>query len=461
MRRGYWWPILVVALLVLVGCSRKPAEVAPAKPAEVQISEPVEMEIVDFEEFTGRVEAEEYVDVRTRASGYLTEVNFKEGAMVRGDRWFRPGEILAVIDPQPCQADLDGKLADLNRAVKNRDLARSQLNYAKVDYESAVQAGKAVTDVDRAAKKAAVDQSEATVDAAEANIGVAQSAVATSRLNLYYTNIRAPISGRIGQKNIRRGNLLKADDNSASAVLATIVSLDPVYVSFDMDERTYQRLDQQAAARRHDFAYAMFQGRYEVIQGLDDPALLKRCVWDRSIEEQRHLTTEQLRSLAVERLFGDWKTNTHVHAGLSGEDAFPHQGRLDFVDNRANQQSGTVRGRGTFANPNGSMVPGMYARVQVPIGVPRRALLVSESALGTDQGRRFLFIVDDDNKIVYRPVEVGQQVGGLRVIESGLKEKERVVVVGLQRIRAGVKVDPKPTEMPNASTARPPLMNNQ
>jgi RND family efflux transporter MFP subunit len=430
MRRWSCWLLLVTPLLVLAGCTRKQAEMAPAKPPEVQVSTPIEQEIVDQEEFTGRIEAEEYVDVRARASGYLTEVNFKEGAMVRGDRWFRPGEVLAVIDPRPYETDLVRAEGELKRARSSKDQSKSALEIAETLFNRAYNAGAATPPEELDTRRNAFQQAAINLATAEYAVRVAEANRDTAALNLYFTQVRAPITGRISQKNIRRGNVVKADDSSASAVLSTIVSVDPVYVSFDMDERTYQRLDQQAVARRQDFAGRLFRGQ---------PSLTK---------DQHNGSMESLADL--ERAFGDWKTNTRVFAGLSAENGFPHEGRLDFVDNRANAQSGTVKGRGTFPNPQGTLLAGMYARVRIPVGMRRRALLVSAKALGTDQGRRFLFVVDADNKVAYRPVEVGQQVGGLVVIESGLKANERVVVVGLQRIRAGVKVDPKETEMPDA-----------
>ncbi len=279
----------------------------------------------------------------------------------------KAGDKLFVIDPRTYQADYD-------HAAANVALARAHLERVAADFKRAeeLMPRKAISQSD-------FDLAKGDRDEGAASVKVAEAARDTAKQNLDWTIVTAPISGRISRQMIDPGNLVKADDT----VLTTIVSQDPIYAYFDVDERT-------------------------------------------SLEFRRMLEAGKVQSARDVRV--------PVWLGLSDEEGYPHEGRIDFVDNALDPMTGTLQLRGKFANPKGLLAPGMLARVRVPVGTPHRAILVPEGALGSDQGKRFLYVVGKDNKVEYRPVTVGSLRDGLRVIEQGLSEKERVVVGGLQAI---------------------------
>jgi RND family efflux transporter MFP subunit len=365
----------VFLVLAAVGCNAPaPAGPPPAAP-EVLVSLPVTREITDYEDFPGRVEAINSIDVRARVTGYLDRFNFREGEEVK------QGEVLFEIDVRPYQAEL-------NRAEANVVQAQARLNRLEADAKRA----------EMMFRRGAIGQEEldkVTGDRAEAGaaVGVARANRDLAALNVGFTRVQAPISGRITRRNIDPGNLVKADDT----VLATIVSLDPIYAYFDVDERTTLRL--------------------------------QRLIREGAVE---------------------WSPDKglEVLLGLADEDSFPRRGTVTYTDPRIDPETGTWRLRGEFANRTHVLSPGMYVRVRLPVGRPYTGLAVAEQALGTDQGQKFVYVVDDAGEVSYRRVKVGRLHEGFRIIADGLAPGEKVVVSGLQRIRQGVKVQPKVVEMP-------------
>ena len=361
----------------MVGCMRSQAQPAgpPPEPPEVLVSLPIVREVTDYADFPGRTEAVNAIEVRARVTGYLDKVNFKEGSDVK------QGDLLFEIDPRPYQAEL-------NRAEANVVQAQARFSRLEADYQRAqgLLPGQRISreEFDRIAG-----------DRAEANaaIAVAKASRDLASLNLSYTKVEAPISGRISRRYIDPGNLVKADDT----VLTSIVSLDPIYAYFDLDERSTLR------AQR-----LIREGKVKWSPDADLPVFL----------------------------------------GLADEEGFPQRGTINFADNRVDPDTGTWRLRGLFANPDHTLSPGLFVRMHLPIGEPYQAILVSEQALGTDQGQKFVYVVDEAGKADYRRVQVGRPHDGLRVITDGLTRREKVVVSGLQRVRPGVEVKPKMVDVP-------------
>jgi RND family efflux transporter MFP subunit len=371
-RRGFL-PALLLSTAAVAGCNNAPAALGPPKPPEVVVGRSVEQDVTDYEEFQGKTEAEKAVDVRAHVSGYLDRFNFKDGAEVHEK------DVLFEIDPRPFAAELERAEAVVNQSdarVKRLeyDFARAQslLNKGSISRE----------EYDRIAGD--LSEAQATLKASRASRNMA-------KLNLDYSYVRAPISGRISRRFVDPGNMVKADDT----ILTRIVSLDPMYAYFDIDERTHLRLQ-----------------RFLEKQGV-------------STSEQKAMTVEM---------------------GLADEEGFPHQGQVDFVDNRVDPDSGSVWLRGVFPNPNKLLTPGLFVRVRLPIGARHRAVLIPEQALGTDQGQKFVYVLNDKNEAVYKRVQLGAQHGRLRVVEKGIEPGERLIVSGLQRVRPGAVVEPKEEE---------------
>jgi RND family efflux transporter MFP subunit len=376
MKNG--WPVfLLFSCPSLIGCGSSQAQpgLTPPPPPEVLVSLPVTREITDYVDFPGRIEAVNSVEVRARVTGYLEKVNFKEGEEVH------QGDALFEIDPRPYQADFD-------RAEANFVQAQAHLSRLETDYQRALELlpGRRISreEFDRIAG----DRREGS-----AAVGVAKANRDLSSLNLSFTKVRAPLTGRISRRYIDPGNLVKADETA----LTTIVSLDPIYAYFDADERTTLRLQRLVRARKI---------KWSPEDGLP------------------------------------------VQLGLADEEGFSKQGRINFADNRVDADTGTWRLRGIFANADHSLSPGLFVRMRAPVGEPYRATLISEQALSTDQGQKFVYVVKDQNKVEYRRVKVGSLHDGLRVVTENLAPTERVVTSGLQRIRPGIEVTPKVVEMP-------------
>jgi RND family efflux transporter MFP subunit len=378
-KRGWLW-FLLLPCPVITGCGRSQAQQGPAPPPppEVQVSLPETREVTDYEDFPGRMEAVNDVTVRARVTGYLEKVHFTEGADVK------KGDVLFEIDPRPYKAELA-------RAEGNVLQSQGRLKRLEADYQRATtlipRGAMGREDFDRVVG----DRNEASgaLEVAKANRDMAQ-------LNLAWTQVQAPLSGRISRRFVDPGNLVKADDTA----LTTIVSLDPIYASFDLDERSMLR------AQR-----LIREGKIQWSPDVGLPVML----------------------------------------GLADEDTFPRQGTINFADNRVEPDTGTWRLRALFPNPDHMLAPGLFVRIRLPIGQPYKAVLIAEEALGTDQGQKFVYVVDDANRVSYRRVKVGRLHGGQRVITEGLSATDKVIVSGLQRIRQGIEVKPDVVPMPTAA----------
>ncbi len=378
-----------LAAFGLSGCddaTGKTAE-APAAAGGPPISAAVVVEktITETQEFSGRLEAIEQVQIRPRVGGFITAINFKPGSEVK------KGEVLFVIDPRPFQAEA-------NRAEAAAGSARAKADLAKLELARAEKllADKAIAQREYDALASSLKQLDADTRAAQAQYEAA-------KLNLSYTQVTSPINGRVSKAEITLGNLV-----DASAVLTSVVSLERIYASFDGDEETYLRVG--AAAH---------QGK---------PATVK--------------------------------------IGLANETGFPHEGKLEFVDNQLDPRSGSVRMRATFTNTDGMLVPGLFARVQLAGSTgAKSALMINDRAISTDQDRKFVFVVDKDNKAEYRPVTLGPAIDGLRVVRDGLKVGEKIVVNGLQRVRPGAPITPTVVAMDSdplaANVAKPEVKKDE
>jgi RND family efflux transporter MFP subunit len=373
--------ILSLACVALVGCGRVESEQGPPPPPEVLVSLPVSRTVTDYEDFTGRTEAVKMIEIRARVTGYLDQVHFEEGSEVA------QGAPLFDIDPRPYQAELD-------RTEANVFQAEAHLTRLNADCARAVMLR----------PKGAIGQEEYDKiigDRAEADAGVraAKAYRNIAKLNLTFTKVTAPIAGRVSKQFIDPGNLVKADETA----LTTIVSLDPIYAYFDVDERTHLKL--------------------------------RRLVLDGMAKFGR-------------------ETALPVSMGLADEQGYPHPGKINFEDNRIDSTTGTLRIRAVFPNTQRLLSPGLFARIRLPIGAPYQAILMSEQALGTDQGQKFIYVVGNKNEVAYRAVKVGRLHDGLRVITEGLALGEKVVVSGLQRVQPGHTVDPKVVDLP-VRTSKP------
>ena len=357
--------------LVLAGCGAKPAD--PPPPPAVTAAAVPEREVTDWDQFTGRLEAVDQVEIRPRVTGYIERVAFAEGKEVR------KGEVLFEIDPRPYQAELARAEAQLAEARTGAELAAREVARAR-----RLVAVQAISREEYDARVSAQAQGDASVQAA-------QAAVRTARLNLDWTRVRAPIAGRVSRAEVTAGNLVLAGPPTAT-LLTTVMSLDPVYVYFDADERTYLK-------------YA----------GL-----------------ARDGTRPSSRDV-----------RTPIYLGLIDEDGqFPHRGYVDFVDNTVNPETGTIRARAVFSNKDHAFTPGLFARLKLEGSGQYRATLVVDRAVGTDQDKKFVLVLKPDSTVDYRSVQLGRLVDGLRVVTSGLKQGDEVVINGLQRVRPGMKVTP-------------------
>lgn len=376
--------ILVVAGLAAALAACGGGAAAPGQaPPQVRVTTAVAEEMTDWDEFTGRFEAVENVKLRPRVSGYLEQVRFTEGKEVR------KGEVLFVIDPRPYQVELDRAEAELTRA-------RAQSALTELEVERAERLLKA-----RAISQEEYDQRLSQRSQLRANMAAAQATVAAARLDLEFTKVVAPIDGRVSRAEVTAGNYVAA----GTTVLTSVVSLDPIYVYFEGDERTYLKYTGQAR-------------RGERPSSRD--------------------------------------TANPVFVGLADESDFPHAGRMNFVDNSLNPATGTIRARAVLDNPDRSLTPGMFARVRLLGSGKYNATLVADEAVGTDQDRRFVLVVNKDNVIEHRAVELGQTVDTRRVVRSGLQPGERVIVGSLHRVRPGMSVAPQ-QETAAAAEAQPAL----
>jgi membrane fusion protein, multidrug efflux system len=378
--RGAAFGKLALLLLfgtTLTGCE-KPQQQAAAAPPPVTVAVPVKRTVTDWDEFTGRFEAVEEVQVRARVGGFVTNVEFKDGDMVHA------GDLLYLIDSRPFEAlaaQADGQLAD---ARAKTELAKRELDRGLALVQSS------------AVSEQIVDQRRQALQAAHAAEMVAEGALKAAKLNVEFTHVVAPIDGRVSRHLVSVGNLVQGSDAGTSTLLTTIVSMDPIYIYFDVDEATYLRNNK-----------LWFEGKRPSSRDTANP----------------------------------------VQVSLTGETKPSHDGHMDFLDNRLDVSTGTLRSRALIPNKDLSILPGQFGRVRLIGSSPYEALLLPDTAVATDQSRKIVFVVKDDNTVEAKTVVLGPLDEGLRVIREGLKAEDRVIVDGIQRARVGAKVNPHKAEI--------------
>jgi RND family efflux transporter MFP subunit len=373
---------LVVPLLVFAGCGRAAKPSAPPPP-KVSVVVPRAQEIVEWDQYTGRLQAIESVEVRPRVSGYLESIHFSDGAMVK------KGDLLFVIDPRPYEAVLKQARAEVDLSQARLDLAREDLARGKKLLLS------------RAISQEEVDTRAAAVRQAEASIAGGNAAVDAAALDVEFTHVVAPVTGRAGRHLVSEGNLIAGGATNAT-LLTTIVSLDPIHCYFDADERAY----------------------------------LKYVRLDASGERPSSRTVRN-----------------PVQIALADEDGFPHSGYMDFVDNQLDPNTGTIIGRAVVENPQLILSPGLFVRVRLLGSGRYQALLVPDEAVIADQADKVVWVIGADSHAQYRRVTTGPLQDGLRIIRSGIAANERVAVSGIQRIRPGIEVDATEVGIAPAATA--------
>lgn len=359
----------LAAVAVLAACSAQAKQdAAAAPPVQVTVTDVAFKSLRQWDDFTGRLEPIDTVEIRPRVSGYIDGAQFTEGARVR------KGQVLFQIDPRPYKAEADRAAAEVARA-------KAQLDLAVVNRER----GRRLIE-QNALAQSEFDRLASEERAAQANLSAAQAALQTARLNLEWTRVTSPIDGRVSKAIITRGNLV-----TQSSLLTTVVSDTPIYAEFNADEQTFLKY---AAAER----------------GKGGP----------------------------------------VYMGLMTEEGYPHVGKLAFIDNALDAKSGTINGRAIFANADGRFTPGLFARIRLVSAESQTVALAPDRAVATDLGKRFVVVVNSANKAEYRPVEIGPLAGNLRVIRSGLKPGDRVIVGGLQKVKPGDTVAPVPVKTDKA-----------
>jgi RND family efflux transporter MFP subunit len=374
-------PALILLLgLTLTGCGETPPQAAAAPPPPpVTVAPPVKRTVTDWDEFTGRFQAVEEVQVRARVGGAVTNVEFRDGAIVHA------GDLLYVIDSRPFEAvaeQADGQLSDAR--------AKAELAKRELDRALTLNQTQAVSD-------SIVDQRRQALQAAKAAEMQAEGALKAAKLNIEFSHVLAPITGRVSRHLVSVGNLVQGSDNGGSTLLTSIVSLDPIHVYFDMDEATYQRNNR-----------LYFEGKRPSSRETPNP----------------------------------------IQITLVGETKPSHDGKMDFLDNRLDVSTGTLRSRALVPNQDLSILPGQFGRVRLIASAPYEALLVPDTAVATDQSRKIVFVVKDDDTVEARAVVLGPLDDGLRVVREGLKAEDRVIVDGIQRARVGAKVSPHPAPAP-------------
>jgi len=363
--------LIVFAIIGLALNACKQNQAPPPPPPQVTVSKPVVKEIMEWDEYTGRLEAVDTVDVRARVSGYLESIHFKDGQTVK------QGDLLFVIDPRPYQAELDRAEAELKLAQAKLSLAENDLGRAKHLISA------------HAISEEEADTKESDVQVARATVQQAQAVVNAAKLNVEFTQVRAPISGLISRKNVTVGNLING--GTGGTLLTTIVSLDPIYCYFEADEQSYLRYT--------------------------------------NLEQEGMMPDQRL-------------GKNPAYMELANETGYPHKGYVDFIDNRLDPNTGTIRGRGVFPNPGNTLTPGLFARMKVTGSGEYKALLVPDEAIGSDQSQKYVMVVNPENTVEYRQVTLGPRVNGLRVVREGVGPDDRIITKGLQRAMPGAKVSP-------------------
>jgi multidrug efflux system membrane fusion protein len=375
--------VVLASLVASCGESQQPTRAAPPPPS-VTVSKPVTRTVVDQDEYVGRFVAVDSVEIRARVSGYLDSVNFTDGQTVK------KGDLLFSIDRRPYQTALDQARANLTQA-------RANLAFTEADLARAQQLVR-----DRTITEQTFDQRTQAKRVAEASVGANEALVRQAELDISFTELHAPVDGRIGDRRVSPGNLVTGGTGGNTTLLATIVSIDPIRFEFTFDEASYLR-------------YERFAKRGNA---------------------------------------GDPVVATPVKLKLIGEQGFDHEGQIDFIDNAISQSSGTIRGRAVFQNPAALFTPGMFGRVQVPGSPPYEALLIPDEAVGTEQARKFVYVVDAENTARQKYLRLGQIQDGLRVVKDGLSADDRIVISGLTMVRPGAKVAPQEAPPPRTPVSK-------
>jgi len=368
-----------LSLVILTGCGQDQKQSAAPPPPAVTVAAPVQRAVVDQDEYVGRFVAVDSVEIRSRLSGYLQQIHFTDGQMVK------KGDLLFTIDRRPFEIALEQMRANLAQA-------RANLAFTEGDLQRGQQLlqNKTITEQ-------SYDQRTQAKNVAEAAVAAQDAMVHSAELDLdEYSKLRSPIDGRIGDRRVAVGNLVTGGTGGNNTLLATVVSVDPIRFEFTFDEASYLRYQRFASKQNGG--------------GVDG--------------------------------------GVGVALKLIDEDDFKHTGKIDFVDNVINQSSGTIRGRAVFANPGGLFTPGMFGRIRVPGSPPYTALLISDAAIGTEQARKYVLVVDDGGVVRQKYITIGQIDGGLRVIKDGLAASDRVIVNGLMRARPGIKVNAQEQSAP-------------
>ncbi|MCZ6861455.1 MAG: efflux RND transporter periplasmic adaptor subunit [Alphaproteobacteria bacterium] len=383
MSNSFAW-ILVVIPLALSPLPNGKAY-AQNKVLPVTVARPLQREIVEYDEFTGQFAPVEFVEVRSRVSGYLQKINLKEGQIVK------KGDLLFVIDPRLFEAALASTKAQLAQSIARLELANRQLaRAAKLRQRDFVAAS-------------AYDERLQEQRVAAASVAIARAAIRIAELNLEFCRIVAPIAGRIGRREISRGNLVTGDAGSGNTLLTTIVSINPIYFVFDMSESDF-------------LAY-------------------QRAVQSGKLKSQRDAI----------KVFGR----------LTDEPDWPREGTLNFVDNRIDRTAGTIRVRAVFPNKDGFLTPGQFGRIRIPGSEPYKALLIPDRAILTDQSNKIVMTVTKNGTVVPRRIKPGPMYDGLRIVRSGLSPDDRIIINGLMRARPGTKVTPQKGKIRSAGEKRP------
>jgi len=391
MTHEHWTTGRVVLLfatsLALISCNKQ-APPPESQPPPVTIAKPVQKEIIEWDYYTGRTAAVENVNITPRVSGYIDNVSFRAGDRVN------KGDLLFVIDPRPYQAALDQAKAQLSEAQANQQL--QDANFARQDKLR----------LNGVIAKEDYDTSLSNKNQAAARVLAGAASVESAQLNLTFTRVISPIRGLIARELVTVGNLVQTD----TTLLTNIVSVDPIYAYFNVDERSVLRYQQQVRLGK------LPNARHEAVS---------------------------------------------VYLQLANENGFPHQGSIDFINNQFNTSTGTLEVRGLFSNANGVLIPGAFVRIRVAGSPLTPALLVSDRAVGTDQGQKYVLVVDKDNVVVVKPVVLGPEAEGLRVVRTGLTADDQVIINGIVNARPGSKVSPQQGDMNQFATNQLQLQTNK
>lgn len=377
--------VVTVCLASVMGCG-KPAPPAPPPP-KVTVAHPIRQTVVEWDEYTGRLQAIEAVEVRARVSGYLQSIHFQDGSQVKA------GDLLFVIDPRPYEAVLARARAEQRLADARLELARKDLARAEFLVKS------------RAISQEEADTRRATVAQSEASAAAARAAVDASALDVEFTRVTAPIGGRVSRHLVTEGNLIVGGGAGTATLLTSIVSLDPVYCYFEVDEQAYLK-----------YSRLNLSGQRPSSREVQNP----------------------------------------VEIGTADESDFPHRGWMDFVDNVLDPGTGTLQGRAIVPNPDRLLSPGQFVRLRLAGTGKYETILVPDEAIGTDQSQRFVWVIDAENKAQYRKITTGPLYEGRRIVREGLDPSDRIVIAGLQRVRPGIEVAPEDKPMAPCPSPRLP-----